>query len=364
MNSFIVVPLSVIAWAFTLHRLRAIIRQGGLQAAGEIDRNILGMSLSFSISFTFIFEEFILFFDAHTFPSLSLLITNSAFLVSQHFGMVGLFSGMGIPTAQRIIRWMRLVLGVELITMLVIYIAFVSKTQAHSFFAPQSASEAIFIMLVSYFGILMCTVLVITQLIYFPAPKFILMRLRTTFMILCIAISGVFLFLRILTFGSYLWPALQSSLLIPLSYAALITTTLFFFAIFLSDRLYARFVVMSKVVESWRTFCDLKSLVDGLVVLCPVIGLPVENPAFWQFLFNPEYYLYRAIIIILDSRVMLSDFLVEATQPDAFPQWEDDLLQEAQRMNAMLQAANPSNDFSDIVETYRRVSQNVFASQI
>lgn len=164
------------------------------------------------------------------------------------------------------------------------------------------------------------------------------------------------------SYRHYLWPSLQSPFLIPLSYASLITTTVFFFAIFLSDRLYARFVVMLKSVESWHAFRDLKVLVDYLLRLCPVIGLPPEKPAFWQFLLNPDYYLYRAVI--LDSRAMLADFLAEMTQPGAFPPWDDDLLEEALRINTTLQAANPSNDFSDIVETYRRVSRDLFASQI
>jgi hypothetical protein len=361
-NSFVSVPLCVIAWIFTFVRLKAILKQG-LRDAGDVTLNIWGMSFFFSISVTFIFAEFIAFFDAHTFPSLSLLITNSAFLISQYFGMAGIIAGMEIPTGQQITRWVRMLLGLELTVLLVLYIFFVSKVQATSFFVPQSIPEVVFIAIVSFFAIGMCTLLVATHLVYFPAKKFTLMRLRTLLMILCVSTSGIFLFLRVITFASYIWPFLMFPALVPLSYALLICTTLLFFSVFLSNRLYARFVVLSKSIESWRAFQDLKYLVDRLLLLCPLVALPTNNPPFWKFLSNPEYYLYRAVVIILDGQTMLADFLSEPTMPGEPAFWEDGMLREAVRVNQALQFVHQSSEFYEIVDAYRRVSQELFKGQ-
>lgn len=362
MNSFVSVPLCVVSWIFTFVRLKAILRQG-VREAGDVTLNILGMSLFFSISVTFIFAEFIAFFDAHTFTSLSLLITNSTFLVSQYFGMAGILAGMEIPTSQQITRWVRLFLGVELTVLLVIYIFFVSKVQATSFFVPQSIPEVVFIAIVAFFAISMCILLITTQLIYFPAKKFTLMRLRTILMILCIATSGIFLLCRVITFASYIWPFLRSPVLVPISYVLLISTTLLFFSIFLSNTVYARCVVLSKSIESWRAFQDLKYLVNRLLWLCPVVALPTNNPSFWRFFSNPEYYLYRAVVIILDGQTMLADFLSESATPGEPAFWEDGMLREAVRVNQALQAIHPSSEFYEIVDAYRRVSQDLLKNQ-
>ena len=361
MNSLIVFPLCVVSWIFTLVRLRAILRQG-MQDAGTITLHIWGMLLFFAITLTFMIPEFTTFFDAHTIPSLSLFITNSAFLVSQYLGMAGILIGMEIPTAPQIIRWIRLLFGIVLAVLFVIYI-FVEKVQYVSFFAPKSLPEAWFIVVVCSFATLMCIVLVTIQLIYFPAKKFALLRLRTTLMMLCISTSAIFLLIRVFTFGSYIWQFSLSPMLVPVAYVLLICATLLFFTMFLSDRLYARFVVMSRNIENWRAFQDLKYLVEHLMLLCPVIGLPAGNPSFWRFLFKSEYHLYCSIIIILDSKIMLADFLDECMKPGTMPLWEGDLLQEAIRINDALQQAKPSNDFADIVETYRRVSRDLFVSQ-
>jgi len=100
--------------------------------------------------------------------------------------------------------------------------------------------------------------------------------------------------------------------------------------------------------------------VKRLLLLCPPVGMPAEYPNFWRFVFNPEYYLYRAVIIILDSKAMLVDFLAKLEQPGMGGLWEPDEHAEAARISAALEAANPSNEFNDIVETYRRVSRELF----
>jgi len=361
MNSFILIPLCVVLWIFTLARLWTILRQ-----IDTVILNIWAILFFFAITLTFMVAEFAAFFNAHTLPNLSLLVHNSAFLVSQYFGMAAILAGMDIPTARRIARWMRLLLGVALLVLSLLYIFFVSQAQSTSVFAPGSLAEVIFRLTVCFFGVILCIVLAATQVVYFPAKKFILIRLRATLMLLCTCSGTTYILIRAVMFASYLWPFLSSPALAPLAYGVLVCATILFLSIFLSNRLYARLVFLWRNIESWWAFQDLKRLVDRLLPLCPLIGnIPVENPGFLAFLRDPEHHLYHAVVVILDSKLMLAHFLTEGMKPGTHPMWEgeDDLLREAMRLNQALQAANSSNEFSDVVNTYRRVSRDLFASQ-
>jgi hypothetical protein len=325
--------------------------------------HILGMLFFFSITLTFLIVEFAAFFNEHTLPNLSLLINNAAFLISGYFGTAALLNGINISANQQIIRWIRLLLVVMLMILSTLYILFISRMPATLYFTPQSLPEVVFRLIVYFFSMMLCVIVGTTHLIYFPSEKFTVIRLRAILMILCMFSVGISLLIRTITFGSYLWPFLMSPVLIPLFYVFLIISVLLFFLIFLSDKLYARFVITATSIESWRTLQDLQCLVKRLLLLCPVIGMPAEYPNFWRFVFNPEYYLYRAVIIILDSKAMLVDFLAEVEKPGMGGLWEPDEQAEAARISAALEAANPSNDFSDIVETYRRVSRELFVDQ-
>ncbi len=359
MNTWVMLPLCFLAWAFTLARLRLIVKQGA-RKAGPVALNILCTLLFLTITLTFLVVEIGAFVDARTLPNFSTLIYTSAFLSSLYFGLAATIAGMEIPAGQRIIRWLGLLLGIEIIALLVTYIVFFSNVKT-IYLGPQGLPQIMLIAVASFWGIVMFIAPIAIQLIYFPSEKFALMRLRTTLIILCSLTAMAFLLTRIMILAYY--PLEMPPVFTFLSYASFIGATLLSFLVFTSDRVYARFVVLTRSIEEWRAFQDLKLLVDRLIVLCPVIGLPVENPNFWKFLFNPEYYLYRAIIIILDSKAMLIDFLADLARPGMPPLWEEPLHEEAIRINQALQTANPSNDFSDIVETYRRVSRDLFASQ-
>ncbi len=362
MSSLILVPLSIVAWMFTLMRLRAILLEN-VRQVGEIALNIWLMLLFFSLTLTFMVAEFAAFFNAYTFPNLSLLISHSSVLITAYFGAVTSLGVIGVPISKQIIHWIRALLVVVLIALLSIYILFVSKMPASLFFAPQNLPEVVFKFITCSFGTILSLIMAITHLVYLPSKKFALMRFRGTVIILAGLCAGVYLSIRAMIFGAYFWPMLMSPMLVTLSYVFLICSVLSIFLALLSNRIYARFVVLLRSLESWRAFQDLQCLVKRLLVLCPVIGMPPEYPSFWRFVFNPEYYLYRAVIIILDSKAMLVDFLAEVEKPGMGGLWEDDEHAEARRISAALEAANPSNDFNEIVETYRRVSRELFANQ-
>ena len=380
------IPLCVAAWVLTLIKLRTILLQGAQEEAriplnlsdndglfipgrrltqkkGGIALNVWVMLLFFSITLTFLVEEIATFFNTHTLPNLSLLISHSSVLAIGYFSTVTSLSVIRVPASKQTIRWIRLSLSMGIIALLIIYILFVSKMPPSLFSTPQNLPEVIFKFITCGYGIMLSIIMATTYLTYLPSKKFALMRLRAIMIILCAFSTGTYLLVRIIIFADYFWPFLKSPVLVTLSYVFLICSTLLFFAALLSDKIYVRFVVLSRSIESWRAFQDLKYLVERLLVLCPVVALPTNNPPFWKFLSNPEYYLYRAVVIILDGRTMLADFLPESTTPGEPGFWEEDTLSEAVRVNQALQAVHPSGEFHEIVDAYRRVSQELFKNQ-
>src|SRR6476620_9499984 len=129
MSSFVMVPLSILAWIFTLVRLRTILRASARNTE-KITFYIWGILLSVSLTLSFMIVEFAAIFNAYTLPNLALLVYTSTFLLAQYFMIAGILLGMNIPSIQRIMRWIKGLLVVELTVLIVIYIVFVSKIPA------------------------------------------------------------------------------------------------------------------------------------------------------------------------------------------------------------------------------------------
>ncbi len=138
MNSLILIPLCLVTWIFTLLRLRTtFFAQDVQKAKKEMALNVWAMLLFFSITLTFMVDTFAAFFNIHTFSNFSILITHIAFLASQYFATVATLNAIEIPSSQRTIRWIRYALGILIITLLVIYILFISKMPAILSDSPQ-----------------------------------------------------------------------------------------------------------------------------------------------------------------------------------------------------------------------------------
>jgi hypothetical protein len=362
MSSLIVIPLGIAAWIFTIVRFKAIL-SNNLRKAGAVELNIGAILLFLSITLTFMVEEFAEFFNARTFPNFSLLISHSSSLITAYFAAVTGLSGIEVPVSKRAILWIRILLFVVLSTLLFIYVLFVSKMPTSLFFTPRNPAEVTFKLITCSFGIVLSFIIAITHMVYLPSKNFSLMRFRGIVFIATAFSTALYLVVRSLIFASYFWAFLISPILVTLSYVFLVCSLLLSFLAFLSSKIYARFVIVSRSFESWHAFQDLKYLVEQLLLLCPVVALPTNNPPVWKFLSNPEYYLYRAIVIILDGRTMLADFLSESIITGEPPLWEDDMLREAVRVNQALQSITPSDEFLEIVDAYRRVSRDLFKNQ-
>jgi hypothetical protein len=126
--------------------------------------------------------------------------------------------------------------------------------------------------------------------------------------------------------------------------------------------------MLSSRLEYWRAFQDLQYLVGRMLRLFPPVSLSPTSPGFWRFLLDPEFHLYRAVIIIMDGSAMLEGFLAEFDGAPPEPEdWEieesDYVVGEAREIQRALQPVPLPNDFYEVVEAYRRVSLDLSAQR-
>lgn len=360
-NPIVQLVLFMTAWLAVIVRLR-FMDWKNVRKNDSIALNIWLMMFLFAIGLTFC-VDFIASFDRYIANNFSRWVAYCTFLLAVHYGTVASLAAVELPEAKRLIRRLWALIVVALLALLLIYIFYLSRLPNFIYFqTPQSLPEALLKLIVHACEIIEIVLLAKVYLAYLPLETSPVMRLRVVVITICSLAVGLSSLTIILVIAGYFWEPLAIQGLVNLSELSTTSCMILLIAALVNNKTYVQLILLYKGLQDWRSFRDLKSLVDRLLLLCPVIGLPPENPAFWQFLGNPEYYLYRTIITILDSKAMLSDFLAETRQPSVFPPWEDDLMQEALYMNAALQAANPSNDFTDIVNTYRHISRNLSAS--
>ena len=352
--------LCLVAWIITLIKLRDI-HWKDVRKDGGVALHIWLMMFFFSITLTFI-GSFSDYFDAHTLNNLSRLISYPSILITIFLATRETLRSIEKPADKRLLRWLGLSLAVTIGVLAVIYALFIWKTPEFTY-TPQSLPEVLFRFIALSFGGLLCVIVCREYLAYFPLEKSPVIRLRALMIILCAFSTLAYSLAKIALIGGYFWPWLASSSINRLSLAFLVLSSLLYFVSFLNNKLYVRFMVISRNIQSWNSFQQLKYLIERILRLCPVVALTPNNPPFWSFMLNPEYYLYNAIVVILDGKSMLADFLSVKTKPGQPALWEDDLLQEAIQVNQALQAVNPSNDFWEIVGAYSRASQDLLQHQ-
>lgn len=359
MNPDIEIALCVIAWAGTLAKFRSI-HWKNIRKNSQVVLNLWLTMLTFSITLTFLVEGFANFIDARTLNNLSRLIAYCSVILALYFSTVATLRAVEKPSDWLIIRWIRISVSVTIIALIVIYARFIRDIpQWKNHHVPQSLPEAMFMLTMFACAFTLCIFMSKSNIAYLPVEKSTVMRLRVFSIILTSVIAGIYSLVKIILIGGYFWPFLVSPALINLSLALLILTALFWTASLLSNKVYIRMIVISRSFRSWNTFQDLKYMMDRLLRLCPEVALPVSKPPFWKFMLNPEYYLYRAIVLILDSKAMLADFLSESEITGNMPFWDDGLQEEAIEVNQVLQSIPPVDDFWEMVIEYQRASKEL-----
>lgn len=359
MNLPIQVPICLMMWVFTFIRLKTLHWKDIRKNNGHALYTWLSLFF-FAIGFTFLIKDLGDLFDAYTFNNLSKLIVYCSFLITPFLGTLSFIMSVGGTSKKQIIPWMWLFLLVSITGMFIIYCFFISKLPPIGYYTAQSFPEVSFKVLMYLSALIILIFMNKAHIAYLPLEKSPIMYMRVViFIVSAFSAQMYFIVMILLVAGCYFWPFIPSQALINLSSIFFTFSACIVPVSLLSNRIYARFVIASRVVEHWHAFQDMKYLVERLMLLCPVIGLPYNRPNFLKFLFDPEHYLYHTVIIILDSKTILAEFLSESREPDTHPIWETRILEEAIQINQKLQSANPSTDFDDIVETYRRISREL-----
>ena len=362
MTYVIMVSLCVAVWIMTLDRLQAI-HWKDIRKDNGIARYVWLMMVFFSITMTFLIKWFCNYFDAHTLNNLDRLIAYSSILIGIFFGATASVEAVGKPGDRKIIFWLKNSLFLTIITLVFIYSLFISKLPNMDYFVPRSLPEAWFMFTTFIFGVILCAFVDKIYLSYLPLERSPIMRVRTILIIVSTFFACVYFLVKIVTVGGYYWPCFGSQALINYSMVLLVLSTTLHFSALLSNQLYIPIVLISRKIEGWSTFKDLKYLTDRMQQLCPEVVLPLPSPSVLSFLLNPEYYLYNAIIAIMDGKSMLDDLLLEEAFKGEPALWEGDMLREALRVKRALQSINQSEDFWNIVKEYRQASRRLIIGQ-
>jgi hypothetical protein len=354
------ISVCLMAWIFTLVRLRAL-RWKDIHKDYGVALYVWLALLFFSLGLTFLIKDFGDFLDRHTLNNLSKLITYCSLLSSISLGTVAFITAVSKASSKRLIRWVGLLFLVTITIMIVIYSLFISKLPPINYHVARSFPEASFRFVMYFFSLVLLILHYKVFMTYLPSEKSPLMYMRIVAFIVSTIFSAMyFVVMIIMVVGGYFWPFLGSQILIDLSSVLFVVSAFLVLFSLSSNKIYLRFIVMSKSLANWQAFKDLDYLMKRLLVLCPVVALPTNNPSFLRFLSNPEFYLYRAIVIILDGSTMLADFLSETAHPGEPALWEANLLEEAVRVNQVLQSVQQSENFWEIVNEYKRASRELF----
>jgi hypothetical protein len=347
--------LSVIAWAFTLFKLRGIRRKD--IRYGSTALNLWLMLFFFSITLTFL-GEVGGFVDARVINNLSNLIAYPSILITIFLATKESLNAVDRSAYRRTIRWLGSLLTAITTVLLIIYVLFLWKVPEFTF-VPRSIPEVAFRFIAFCFGAVMCVVQAKAYLMYYPLERSSILRLRALMVTLCAGSAFLFFLVRIAQLTGYFWPLLASETLNNLSVALLALSSLLYFSAFLNHEKYQQFVRISSSFERWRTFQDLKYLMDRFLRLCPEVVSPAPNPSFWRFVFNPEYYLYCMLIALMDSGTMLDDLMAEGTLQRTSSMMEENLRQELAQLKQVLRSIDASGDFWKIVNEYRYAGQEL-----
>ncbi len=358
MTFAIMLSLCIVAWLLTLIRMRAI-HWKDVRKDNGIALNVWLMMVFFSITMIFLIKRFCNYFDAHTLNNLDRLISYSSILIGIFFGAAASVEAVGKPSDRRAIDWLQKTLILIIVNLAVIYTLFISRLPNMNYFVPRSLPEALFMFVAFFYGATMCAFVDKVYLSYLPLENSPVMRTRTILIVVSTFLAFSYFLVKIASVGGYFWPILASQALINLSMILLVFSALIHLSALLSNKLYVPFVLISRNLEGWDTFKDLKYLTYRMRQLCPEVVLPLTDPSFLTFMLNPEYHLYSALITIMDGKTMIDDLLLEGAFQGEPALWEGELLQEAVQVKRILQTINQSGDFWEIVSEYRLASRRL-----
>lgn len=354
MNPVIEISLCLFAWMITLLRARSILINRIWKTDLVAFKVWLG-SLCFALTMTFLVTSWGIAIDRQTFPNFSRVAAYS--FVSLTLYLIASSILVTFPTLQnqRQLRFLKTYLIATLISLVVVYILFVSQTpEWEEGPIPASMAEMAFKLVMFTYAASACTIMAIAYSRYLSREHVIVTKYRIAAITFTAIGGGAFFFTKIILALGYLWHPLSSEWIHSLSKILMVGTSILWVGSFLHSNLYVKALALSRGIRYWAIYQDLISLVDKLERLCPPVGMSMSRPDFWHFLRNSDYYIYRAMVHILDSKTLIADFLDDTIPMNKLrARWDQNGYLEATRLNTILREIKSNDDYLEMISAYR-----------
>lgn len=269
-------------------------------------------------------------------------------------------------------RKTRLLFAVPLVLLLVafsvLYFGWIRWTPEWPARSPRTWEDALFMILFFGYAGSVGIIPVLLQSIDYRQRPAQIVRMRTGLRILTALLANACFWLKVAyTIAAYRTPgspfAEQINQLALLSMGG---SAIFFSIQLASHKTFVRMVDFLQIPKKMAALGDLHFLQSRLLLLCPPV-VWVES-TWWEQLRNPDRYLYRAAISILDSHKLLNGYLkqmeekhqttlvIRADEETIF--WNREEITEARQLCLFLQSP-PEGGLDELIAFYRQVAQHL-----
>ena len=260
-----------------------------------------------------------------------------------------------------------------LIAFSVLYFGWILWTPEWPARSPRTGADALFMLLFfGYIGII-GAIPIVTQSITYLRNRVLIVRLRTGLRIFTALLAITCFWLKVAyTIIAYQTPG--SPLAEQINQFALLSmgaSAIFFSSQMASHKTFVKMVDSLQYGNKLVTLRDLHFLQSRLLSLCPPIVW--ADSAWWEQLRNPDRYLYRATISILDSHKMLNGYLKQMEEKhetmltirtgDETIIWNQAEIAEARQLCQFLQSP-PEDGIEELLAFYRQVAKHLRQREI
>jgi len=376
MSALVGVPVAAAAWLVTIYKLGTFRRQRR-RSVSPVSSHFWGFSFCIAVGMTFMIEEFYQAFDRLAgIPNLAWLIIYVSFVSAIYFIVSGCYEVLKIPRP----RLLPYSLLIALMLLIVTYPSgIVTLPEKPDHTIPGTLAEFIFMQVMYVYVGILSLVPFATFLSFYRQETVLSAKLRWVVVMVTTILSSVAGMLKVILTILVFWNPTTTMLAIiyPLIGIALVCTGVLWPMAFLPNRTY---LFLARPIEFWdkmRTLRELQALRKDLNRLCPPII--DDKPGWRDSLKDLDFYLYRAVIGILDSKEMLTGLLApvnaaadkvepavtfkssdvaasrsESNRASVLTQQDK---QRAQFLYRTLQAVDDRASFAELVSAYRRVGR-------
>lgn len=260
-----------------------------------------------------------------------------------------------------------------LIAFSVLYFGWIIWTPEWPARSPRTGADALFMVIFfGYIGII-GAIPIVTQSITYRRNRVLIVRLRTGLRIFtallaitCFWLKVVYTIIAYQTPGSPLAEQINRFALLSMGASAI-----FFSSQMASHRTFVKMVDILQYGNKIVALRDLRFLQSRLLRLCPPVAW--AESTWWKQLRNPDRYLYRAAISILDSRKMLNGYLKKLEEKhetalvistdDETIFWNQAEIAQARQLCQLLQSP-PEDGLEELIAFYRQVAKHLRQREI